>query len=199
MKLTEKTYLARGKRGIAYTAKLGRKKVLLKEFNPKADINTIANEAKMLQVANAKHVGPAFIALHDGVLVREFVDGDRIGEWMRKATKAKIKAALLAILDQCRALDELGINKLEMTHPHKHILMQRNKPVMIDFDRARYATRPKNVTQVCQWMTSKEMLKELQEKSVRIDREAMLAHARKYKATYSKAPYEHMQGLIRNA
>jgi predicted Ser/Thr protein kinase len=132
-------------------------------------------------------------------LVREFIDGPQIGDWMAGATKRQIKLMLQRIIEQCRALDELGITKQEMTHPHKHILVQTGKPVFIDFDRARFTPKPKNVTQVCQWITGSQLREELEAKGIRLPRDAILAHAKGYKKAYSAVPLRHILELIQNA
>ena len=131
--------------------------------------------------------------------MREFIDGPEILDWIPQAAKPAIVRALLDVVEQCRKLDELSVNKLEMTHPHKHILMRKGKPVFIDFDRSRPAQRPKNVTQVCQWLTGGEMAAALAGKGILIPREAMLAHAKAYKRTYSRPAYERIREVIMHA
>jgi putative serine/threonine protein kinase len=197
--IEQKSYFAKGRRGIASTAMLNGKKVLIKEFNPKSDVDTIAHEAAILQLVNKKGVGPVFIKLENGMLIREFIEGEEIVDWMRHAQKPAIKKILLDILEQCRKLDLLNINKLEMTHPHKHILVRRAKAVFIDFDRARKTEKPKNVTQVLQWMTNKELTLLLTEKNIALDREAMLSHAKSYKGNYGKLAYARIREVILHA
>jgi putative serine/threonine protein kinase len=195
--LTEKTYLAKGKRGIAYTAKLDGRTVLVKERNPKADVDTIAHEARMLQLLNKHGIGPLFIALQDDALIREFIDGEEVEDWIPHSSPSAIKNALLDVLHQCRSMDLLGIDKLEMTHPQKHILLRDNKPIMIDFDRSRETKKPKNVTQACSWLSSGRMRQLLEPKGISIDREATLAHAKSYKQTYDAQSFERICEMIR--
>lgn len=51
-------------------------------------------------------------------------------------------------------MDLAGVNKDEMTHPHRHILVHRDggkwKCTFIDFEKCVLSSRPKNVTQLCQ-------------------------------------------------
>ncbi|HIH24593.1 TPA: hypothetical protein HA251_06170 [Candidatus Woesearchaeota archaeon] len=210
--ITDKTYLARGKRGIAYTAKLGKRTVLVKERNPESVVDTVAHEAQMLALVNTRGVGPLFIAHQDGALIREFVDGEEMESWIPHATAKSIKLALLEVLRQCRAMDLLGVDKLEMTHPHKHVLITHGGPrsdgsrsdshrnvVMIDFDRARRTARPKNVTQVCQWISGGRMRTLIEPKGISIDRAAMLAHAKAYKLHYDAQSYERILAAVRDA
>ena len=199
MKLGKKEYFAKGKRGIVYTALLGRRKVLVKEFNPASAVNTIAHEAEILQMVNRKGIGPMFIALENGALVREFIEGKEVVKWMRSARKPAIKKVVQNILEQCKALDQLGINKMEMTRPHKHILLQKNKPVFIDFDRSRKAEKTKNVTQVCQFFTSAELQTLLAEKDILLSRENMQTLAKEYKQCRDKKAFQAIVKLVQDA
>jgi len=198
-KLEQKQYYDKGKRGIIFTALLNGEKVLVKEHNPTAAVNTIAHEANILQTINKKNIGPLFIALQDNMLIREFINGEAILDWMKTAKKPTIQHVLLGILDQCRTLDTLGISKMEMTHPHKHIIIRKNNPVMIDFDRAHATTKPKNVTQVCQWITGGELGGILRQKGIQLPRETMLEHAKNYKNSYNKKTYERIREMIQYA
>ena len=38
---------------------------------------------------------------------------------------------ILDVLEQCFVMDKLGINKLEMHHPVKHVLIKKNKKVLM--------------------------------------------------------------------
>lgn len=197
--IEEKEYFAKGKRGIVSTALYGGRKVLVKERNPSSAVDTVAHEAAMLQLVNEHGIGPLFIALDDHQLIREFIDGEEILDWIAHARKPQIKEALLEVLAQCRALDLMGINKLEMTHPHKHILISAGRPVFIDFERARRTEKPKNLTQVCQWLTNKQLSQLLEEKGIVVSREAMLAHAKQYKQSYDVLAYERVREAIQHA
>jgi len=45
-------------------------------------------------------------------------------------------------------MDKLKINKEEMSHPQKHIIIDKNNNLtLIDFERAHYTIKPSNVTQ----------------------------------------------------
>ena len=197
--LARKEYLAKGKRGIAYTAFLGRKKILIKERNPRADVDTIAHEAVILKAVNKVGVGPVFIALEDNSLIREFIDGPTFPEWCVAAKKPAITRAMIGILEQCRSMDVIGVNKLEMNHPHKHILMKGDAPVMIDFDRSRFVKRPKNVTQVCQWLTGGALSSILKGKNIHLPREELLALAGEYKRDYDAKLFAKMLVVVRGA
>lgn len=168
MQLEDKTYLDKGKRGLVYTAILAGRKVLVKQVNPASAINTVAHEAEMTSKLNDAGIGPAFIAFAEGQLVREYVEGERIEDYLAHATSQQARSVVRQTLDQCRIMDELSINKQEMTHPYKHLLITKEgKVVMIDFERCKYTPKPKNVTQVCQYLVRLHAL--LEERGVHFD------------------------------
>ena len=59
---------------------------------------------------------------------------------------------LKEIENQCKILDKLKINKEEMHKPIKNIIVKKNKPILIDFERCHYTQRPKNLNQFKQFL-----------------------------------------------
>src|SRR4030042_2816861 len=141
---------AQGKRGVIY--KDG--SVCVKEKNPRAVVDTLANEAKYLRILNKKGIGPKFIKYEKGKLYREFVDGIRISVFFgQEHDKKNIISVIKQVLEQCRIMDLLGIDKRELTNPYKDILVNKSfKAVMIDFERCKESKKPKNVTQFLQYI-----------------------------------------------
>ena len=58
----------------------------------------------------------------------------------------------------------MQVNKEEMHHPLKHVLIKDTKAVMIDFERVHYTEKPKSTTQFCQFISSKKILDILKQK-----------------------------------
>ena len=89
--IKNKEFLAKGKRGIVYTASYGGGKVVIKEKNPKSTaINRIYNEANFLKKLNKVGIGPKFIAFFDDILVMEFVEGMLISNLLRRIIRGKL-------------------------------------------------------------------------------------------------------------
>ncbi len=149
-------FLARGKRGEVFLTKYQGKTVAVKQVRATSTVfGRLENEAEWLKKVNNCHIGPKFIKLEDGKLFMEYVRGVPIGEYLEQHAFSTVLAK--EILDQCRVLDKLHVNKFEMHHPTKHILIKRGKPsrktvVMIDFERCRWTEKPKNVTQFAQFL-----------------------------------------------
>lgn len=176
------TEFAHGKRGVVFVEERDGQRVLIKRRNPKSAIDTIANEAKFTKLLNERDIGPQFISYENGELVREFVDGEELRDWLPKATREEAVRVLREVLRQCRVMDRVGIDKLEMTRPWKHILITAGAPIMIDFERCRETQTPKNVTQFVQFLTSTAVVALLKAKGVEMDSGALRELAKEYKS-----------------
>lgn len=173
---------AKGKRGLIY--KQGN--IITKVKNPKSKaINRIKNEAKYLKLLNKYKIGPKFVSFKKNKLKYYFVKGDFIVDFIKKNKKEKIIKVLKDILQQCHRMDKLKINKLEMHHPVKHIIIDK-KPVLIDFERCYKTNKPKNVTQFIQFIISNNLRNELLKKKVKINRNKFIKLAKDYKKDMNK-------------
>jgi len=111
---------------------------------------------------------------------------------------------LKKVFEQCFILDTMRLTKEEMHRPYKHILvkekfskeifakekntkLKKNKqtkeylPILLDFERCRYDSDPKNVTQFCQYITSQRIRTILERKKFTIDIEKIRKTAKEYK------------------
>ena len=120
----------------------------------------------------------------------EFVVGKFIMEFLEISSKKNIKQIILKIFDQMKKLDDLKINKYEMHHPLKHVLIDnKNKVTLLDFERAKYSENPKNVTQFSDFIISDNLKNIFQEKNLIIDNRTIMDYARKYKKEFSENIY----------
>lgn len=189
------TYFSRGKRGWIFTGTLKGWMVALKIKNPVSlAMGRVENEAAMLRLVNKKGIGPAVRFSTENVLCYDFVKGVLIKDWLAGAKRPAVLRVLRAVLGQCRTLDEMGIQKEEMHHPHKHIVIGK-KIVLLDFERAHKTLRPHNVTQYCQYISSLSLV--LQEKGITISRDAVREAATAYAANDSDAAFKRIRGLLR--
>lgn len=178
------TFLAKGKRGLTYTREQDGRTVLVKRKNPRSAVDTVANEARCTKIANTVDVGPKFLSYDaaKGELVRAYVAGEELRKWLPSAPGEATRRMLLSVLDQCRRLDGLRLDKEEMTRPWKNIIVTpAGEPVMIDFERCRETTVPKNVTQFCQFLTGSRTSLVLKTKGMAIDKKTILGLAKEYK------------------
>lgn len=154
-------YFAHGKRGIIFTARYRGKKVAVKMVKRQSQSpGTIAMEARALIEVNRYNIGPKYLFHTPNALVYIFVEGKHLEDVV---DSPNIKRICKKVFEQCYTLDQLGINKQEMTRPTKHALVKGNKITLIDFERARKTEDAHNVTQFCQFVSNHVMRERKQE------------------------------------
>ncbi len=139
-------YLTKGKRGKIYV----QGKFAIKKSLPKR----VKNESSWLKILNKYDIGPKLVEVKKDYFKYKFAKGEFILDYFKSNNP---KPIILNVLKQCRVMDKLKVNKLEMHNPHKHIIIENKKPVMIDFERAYKTEKPKNVTQFCQYLMSRKV------------------------------------------
>ncbi len=188
---------AKGKRGIIYKAQYQNKKVIIKVKNPKSTaMSTILFESDWLKKLNKYGIGPKVCKATQTFIAMEFLEGSLFKEYIKKNTKKMIKAIIKKLMQQLYQLDSLGINKQEMKNPYKHIIIKNHNPTLIDFERSRYTKTPCNITQFCQYLTSKTIAPILEVKGIIINKEKIQAAAKIYKKERSKKNYNNIIKVI---
>lgn len=186
----EEELIGKGRRGLVYKTKYRGKDAVIKVENPKSKaFERIQNEAHWLKILNRHSIGPKFYKLEDGLLIREYVEGDLILDFLEKSSKKRIIPILKDIFLQCRKMDRMKVNKLEMHKPVKHILVGK-KPVMIDFERCHITNKPKNVTQFSQFLISKQVKPMLIQKGIPFDTEEAIEANKEYKSKLSEKKFK---------
>ena len=181
-KIANAKYFTKGHRGLLYTGIYKSKKIVIKTKNPKSTaIERISNEIKWLMKLNKHGIGPKILFFGDDYFACEYIDGDFIVDFVKKANANQIKKIMKNAFRQLFILDKLKMDKEEMHHPLKHIIISKNKPHLIDFERAHYSKNPKNVTQFCQFLTSGYLNIALQNKKIYIGKNKMRNLAKIYK------------------
>jgi len=197
-KISYAEIFSHGKRGLIIKGIYKKKTVAVKVKNQKSDaMGTIANEARFLELLNKKGIGPKLILHKNDFLMYKFVTGDLIFDFVKKSKKNNILTVLKRVFEQMYLMDTLGINKFEMHHPIKHILIDKNKPVLIDFERARHTEDPKNVTQFCDFLIGEDMSNLLKEKKINLKKEVMINHAKTYKHNPIFRNYKKIIGVLK--
>lgn len=142
-----------GKHGLIYKAEYNNEFVAIKVKKPSSESqNTAILEANYLEKVNELGIGPKLIEKNENYVVMEFIDGIRIDKFLEEASEEDIKIVIDKIMEQLKKLDEAGINKMEMTNPYKHIIVRNLEPVLIDFERARFSPKSKNVNQFNEYL-----------------------------------------------
>lgn len=198
-------YFTKGHRGMLFTAIYKKRKVVIKIKNPKSTaLGRMENEANNLKVLNKKGIGPKLIYYdkkHD-YFYYDYVDGEFFpifAEHCTKKNKALVKKIIKQVFIQCFRMDKLKINKEEMHHPYKHIIIDRKtkKPVLVDFERAHKSKEPVNVTQFSSYIISGFIAQLLKQKGIKVNKDRVIAAAKKYKKKVSKANLDRIVALIK--
>ena len=151
-------------------------------------INRLANETYWLKILQQYHIGPRLYFFGKHFLILQRVRGERVLDFFTLASLEEKKFVVFEVLRQCRILDQLHVDKLEMHRPVKHILItKRKKVVMIDFERCKYAQKPKNVTQFIQF---------LPKLGIEFDKEKMRKRLQRYKNSYNGIEYGSILKLL---
>lgn len=179
--------LGKGYVGVVVAAHIGNAKVALKIRRVDADRSEMYHEAEMLQIANKVEVGPRLVGVSENFLVMEFVEGTLLPEWLEnvrgRGTRKRVRLVLRDTLEQCRRLDEAGLDHGELSRAPKHIIVDKdNHAYIVDFETASITRRKSNVTSICQYFfIGSQVAKTLQRKLGRIDKEALIAALQDYK------------------
>ncbi|MBR9700176.1 hypothetical protein GOV09_06990 [Candidatus Woesearchaeota archaeon] len=181
---------AKGKRGVVYLDDYKGERIIVKVKNPSSQAaGRIAIEADFLKKLNEKGIGPRFYYFKDDELGREFIDGEMFEDYLASHTKEEILSVLVDLFNQLFVMDQLKINKEEMHRPVKHILVRKDKPYLIDFERCHYTEKPQNITQFVQYLV--KLSPQLSEKDVRVSH-TILDKAKKYKKEQTLTSLKHI-------
>lgn len=187
-------YLDSGKRGTIYYGIRDATPLAIKQQLPQAPY-TIYKEAEFLKKCNALGIGPTFREYTDDLLIRDFVNGQRIMDVLAASKTPHYTLKLLInILKQCRLLDIHHIQKQEMTNPYKHIIVSNNTPIFIDFERCSFRKNPSNVTQCIQWITSTTMTTLLRKQNISIQTSSIRNQSAAYKVQQTDETFNKILG-----
>lgn len=109
--------------------------------------SSFAPEGQFLHLANTVGVGPEVYAYYKDIVIYRYIDGIHIDTWWREASPEKKRIVVEELMSQAYKLDKIGLSHNELSRLEKHVLIERDLPVIIDFESATLGSR-NNVTQV---------------------------------------------------
>jgi predicted Ser/Thr protein kinase len=185
-------FFDKGKRAWIYTGVYKRKKVGIKIKNPSSKaVSRIENEGYFLKKLNKYEIGPKLIVADKEYIIYEFIEGEQYYNLLPNISRKERINLSLQILDKCRIMDKLKINKLEFTRPIKHFFVKSKKVKIIDFERCYITKKPKNVTQFCNFLISNKKLFGLK-------REKLTPIMKTYKKKQTEKNYKKIKELIKS-
>ncbi|MDP3699218.1 MAG: methyltransferase [Nanoarchaeota archaeon] len=204
-------YFAEGKRGIVYTSQFDKSLVIKKQIPVKKrtitvavkvkkkdskSTDAIASEVHWLKVLNERNIGPRMLFSAEEYVAYEFAEGDYIEEWLPKASKEDIRAVLKSVFQQCYVMDKLQVNKEEMHHPLKHIIVDKElNATLIDFERCYESEKPHNVTQFADFVGKQRAT--LVKKGFDFTLKELREAAAEYKEKYDAKEFERILSLVK--
>ena len=115
-------------------------------------VNMVEKEALNLLFVNAFGIGPRLECFDPAqrVVVMEFVDGPTFDRWLfQKKPSAKVLSAFVKeALSQAETLDRIGISHGQLAGKGRNILVRKNTPMIIDFEKASNKRRCRNQNQL---------------------------------------------------
>ena len=160
--------LGKGKRGVVRRGKFKGNVCAVKVPNAESTaINRLETESFWLKELNKYNIGPEFYNFYEGSISMEYLDGVHLKDYLKTSSEIKTKSVLKKIMKQCRVMDKLKVNKFEMHRITTNVIVVKNNPVLIDFERCKRVLVPKNVTQFFQFLikrgfvSSSKVLKDL--------------------------------------
>ncbi|MBI5860351.1 MAG: serine/threonine protein kinase [Nitrosarchaeum sp.] len=146
--------LGKGYVGVVVLAKKKNDIIALKIRRLDSQRSEMQSEAKLLKLANIVNVGPKLYDVSKNFLIMEYLEGDKIENWIHSIKGAgsskKLKSVVRAILEDCYRLDQMGLDHGELSSISKHVIVGKSRSTLIDFESSSVNRRVSNVTSVTQ-------------------------------------------------
>ena len=145
--------LGKGYAGVVVLGKMGRKKVAVKIRRNDSPRKNLEKEAGLLKIVNKHKIGPKLIASSKNFLVMEYLDGEKIGDWVdglkKNEKSSQLKLIIKKVLEDCYSLDRIGLDHGELSNLSKHVIVGK-KTTVIDFESSSIDRKVSNVTSATQ-------------------------------------------------
>ena len=130
------------------------KEVALKIRRTDSQRENMKNESILLKLVNSVSVGPKMIDVSKNFLVMEYIEGKKFSDWIEmlkgSGSAKQLKSTIRNVLEDCYRLDQIGFDHGELSNISKHVIVGKNKVVLIDFESSSTKRRPSNVTSITQ-------------------------------------------------
>jgi len=130
----------------------GRKFALKVEKGKSPRKDFFRKETENLKAANSIGVGPKLIDcdLESKAVLMEYIQGITFGKYLLETnvSKQQLHKFITELLKQAKRMDEIGLDHGQLAGKGSNILVRKNKPVIIDFEKASQARKPGNVNQL---------------------------------------------------
>lgn len=153
-KIGSLSILGKGYVGVVVLSRIKNRLVAVKIRRTDASRTNMVKEAKFLKIANKAGVGPLLLAMSKNFIIMEYLDGKKIGEWVNELKSKRdiklLKSIMQKILEDCYSLDVIGLDHGELSTISKHVVIEKSKTTIIDYESASTQRRVSNVTSATQ-------------------------------------------------
>jgi len=193
--------LGKGYVGIVVLGKIGRKKVAVKIRRSDSPRKNLKKEAELLKITNQTSVGPKLVDFSKNFLVMEYLDGEKIGDWIgglkKKGSSSQLKTVIKKVLEDCYNLDRIGLDHGELSNITKHVIVG-NKTTIIDFESSSTDRRVSNVTSATQAFCIGSRISKMVGGMYKIPKkEKMISALREYKQKQTRDSFEKLLGVLK--
>jgi putative serine/threonine protein kinase len=188
LRMGKLSVLGKGVVGLVFRGIADNRRVAVKIRRTDSRRRSMIHEASMTRAANKAGIGPECLGSSEDVLEMQFLEGQRLPLWISnlkgRGRKARVKATVKALLEQCVRLDAYGLDHGELSRAHKNVLISKgDHPWILDYESASLMRRVNNFTSLAQYIL---LSGRLSRKVIRIlgplDRDELVRYLRLYKS-----------------
>ena len=194
--------LGKGYVGVVVLAKKNNKQVALKIRRTDSQRNNMKNESVLLKLVNSVNVGPKMIDVSRNFLVMEYLEGEKISDWMNSlkgvGSTKKLKSIIRKVLEDCYRLDQIDFDHGELSNISKHVIVGKTKSTLIDFESSSTNRKPSNVTSIAQaFFIGSGIAKKAQKIYKNPPKEKIIEALKQYKQEKSKINFEELLKILK--
>jgi len=183
--------LGKGYVGMVVLVKKEKEIFALKIRRTDSPRKNMTDEARLLRIANKIGIGPKFIKNSKNFLIMEYIDGEKIIDWVKKSKiKSKdLRSVINNVLRECYLLDNAGLDHGELSTIDKHVIVGKNRNTIIDFESSSTKRKSSNVSAATQAIFIGTGLAKIIRKKIKIPRKdkiiRLVRHYKKMKTEES--------------
>jgi putative serine/threonine protein kinase len=196
LRMGKLSVLGKGVVGLVFRGIADNRRVAVKVRRTDSRRRSMTHEAVMLRAANKAGIGPECLGSSEDILEMQFLEGQRLPLWISslkgRGRKARVKATVKAMLEQCVRLDAYGLDHGELSRAHKNVLVSKgDHPWILDYESASLMRRVNNFTSLAQYILlsgrfSRKVIRILRP----VDRDELVKSLRLYKAGRTNDGFE---------